>query len=109
MLKRIFLYSYARGRISVKGEYIRAEDSQNRSYGWYIQTGYYLLSEKLQAVARLDSYDDNSHGYGNRIQAFTYGVNWFFSKITKLQINYEYYHGAPSFPGVILARFQAGF
>lgn len=98
-------------QLSVKGEYIAARDYQTDKCGWYIQGGYFLVPDKIQAIVKYDSYDANRDIQGDRTDVITLGFNWFFSKITKLQINYE--HHAEGLTGtsenVILAQFQAGF
>ncbi len=98
-------------QLSVKGEYIAARDYQTDKYGWYVQGGYYLVPDKIQAIVKFDSYDANRDIQGDRIDIITLGLNWFFSKITKFQINYE--HHTEGLTGtsenVILAQFQAGF
>ncbi len=98
-------------QISVKGEYISARDDQTDKYGWYIQGGYNLVPDKIQALVRYDSYDLNMDIRGDRNDVITLGLNWFFSKITKLQINYEHHKEelTGTSENVILAQFQAGF
>lgn len=101
----------AHEQISVKGEYISARDYQTDKYGWYIQGGYFLVPDRVQAIVKYDSYDLNMDIQGDRNDVITLGLNWFFSKKTKLQINYE--HHKDVLPGtsenVILTQFQAGF
>jgi phosphate-selective porin len=98
-------------QISVKGEYIFAKDYRADKYGWYIQGGYYFIPDKIQAIVRHDSYDENMDIQGDRADIITLGLNWFFSKKTKLQINYEHHREEliGSTENVILAQFQAGF
>jgi len=102
---------FVREQISVKGEYIFARDYLADKYGWYIQGGYYFIPDKIQAIVKYDSYDENMDIQGDRADVITLGINWFFSKKTKLQINYE--HHTEELTGtsenVILAQFQAGF
>jgi phosphate-selective porin len=98
-------------QLSVKGEYIAARDYQADRYGWYVQGGYYLVPDKIQAIVKYDSYDADRDIQGDRTDVITLGLNWFFSKIIRLQINYE--HHTEGLTGtsenVILAQFQAGF
>ena len=98
-------------QISVKGEYIFARDYQIDKYGWYIQGGYYFIPDKIQAIVRYDSYDENMDIQGDRADIITLGLNWFFSKKTKLQINYEHQRDefADTTEHVFLAQFQAYF
>ncbi|NIM58204.1 MAG: hypothetical protein GTO16_04585 [Candidatus Aminicenantes bacterium] len=98
-------------QISVKAEYISARDYRADRLGWYIQGGYNFVQDKIQAIVRYESYDADRDIEGDRIDIITLGLNWFFSKMTKLQINYE--HHTAGLTGtsedVILAQFQAGF
>lgn len=98
-------------QISVKGEYIAARDYQTDKYGWYIQGGYFLVADKIQALVRYDSYDLNIDIQGDRNDVITLGLNWFFSKKTKLQINYEHHQEGltGTSENIILTQFQAGF
>jgi len=102
---------FVRGGLSVKGEYIFARDDETEKYGWYAQGGYYLIPEKIQTIVKYDCLDTNMHIRGNRSETMTFGLNWFFSKKTKLQINYEYLHeeASESSKNAILIQFQAGF
>ena len=98
-------------QISVKGEYISAKDYRADRLGWYVQGGYNFIPDKIQAIVRYESYDADRDIEGDRIDIITLGLNWFFSKMTKLQINYE--HHTEGLTGtsenVILTQFQAGF
>lgn len=98
-------------QISVKGEYIAARDYQTDKYGWYIQGGYFLIPEKIQAIVRYNCYDANRDIQGDRNDVIMLGLNWFFAKKTKLQINYEHHQEGltGTSENVILAQFQAGF
>lgn len=103
--------SFVQNQFSIKGEYVLGKDELTERYGWYFQGGYVLIPKKFQALIRYDSYDKNMAVQGDRIGILTLGLNWFFSKKTKFQINYEY-HGKESdepSQNVILAQLQAGF
>lgn len=102
---------FTNGPLSVKGEYILARDAQIDRCGWYVQGGYYLIQEKTQAIARYDFVDRNKDIQGDRLEVITLGLNWFFSKKTKFQINYEYHKEGltKANESVFLAQFQAGF
>ncbi len=75
---------------SLKGEYILGKDEQARKCGWYIQASYYFLPEKFQAVVKCDSIDVDRDINGNHSEVITLGLNYFFSKASKFQINYEF-------------------
>lgn len=102
---------FVRERLSVKGEYIFARDDETKKYGWYAQGGYYLIPEKIQTMVKYDFFDKDREIRGDPAEVVTLGLNWFFSKKTKLQVNYEYHSGEgnESSKTVILIQFQAGF
>jgi len=101
---------FMRGGFSLKGEYIFARDGQIERSGWYIQGGYYFIQKKLQAIVKHDSFDRNMAIRGDQIVVTTLGINYFFSRKTKLLINYEYRRGIDeASENVILAQIQAGF
>lgn len=101
----------ATGRLFLKGEYISAKDEGIDRAGWYVRGGYSFIRDKLQAVVNYDSYDMDLDLDENRSDILTLGLNWFFSRITKLQVNYEYHKQEWVETGdhVFLAQFQAGF
>jgi len=100
---------FIKGRFSLKGEYISARDDITDGYGWYIQGGYYFVSRKIQTIIKFDSFDTMSIR-GDRIDVVTFGLNLFFTKKTKFQINYEYRMGELEKISnhVLLAQLQAG-
>ncbi len=102
---------FIKDRTSLKGEYIFARDNQTERSGWYIQGGYYFIKNKLEAIVKQDSLDRNLAFGEDRIVVITVGMNYFFSRKTKFQINYEYRRESldETFDGVILAQIQAGF
>jgi len=104
-------FSIAKGRHFLKGEYILAKDEDVDRAGWYVRGGYSFIRDKLQAVVNYDSYDMDLDLNENRSDVLTLGLNWFFSKKTKLQVNYEYHKQEWIATGdhVFLAQFQAGF
>lgn len=103
--------SFSQGPAFVKGEYIFARDDRVESAGWYLRGGYSFFKEKLQALINFDSYDRDLDLAGNRIDVLTLGLNWFFSRKTKLQVNYEHHRDefAGTTDNVFLAQFQAYF
>ncbi len=98
-------------QISLKGEYISARDYRADRLGWYVQGGYKIIPDRIQAIVKYESYDADRDIQGDRIDIITLGLNWFFSKMTKFQINYEHHTAglARTSENVILAQFQAGF
>ena len=78
-------------RASFKSEYYYAKDDKLTRNGWYVQGGYFILPNKVQALIKYDVVDMNRTLSGDRVGRTTAGVNWFLSGRTKLQLNYELY------------------
>ena len=99
------------GAFSGRAEYISGQDNQTRKAGWYIQGGYFISTKKIQAVCRLDSYDPDKDAVSDRNDILTFGLNWYFSEKTKLQVNYNSYRkeGSGVSNSALLVQFQAGF
>ncbi len=98
------------GRFSLKSEIIFARDAEVNKTGWYLQGGFFP-SKPIQTVIRYDFLDGDRDTGGDRIIVLTFGLNYFFSKKTKLQVNYEF-HGEEENKisnNVLLAQFQIGF
>ncbi len=102
---------FSKGPAFIKGEYIFAKNDQDESAGWYVRGAYSFIPEKLQALINYDSYDWDLDLAGNRMDVLTFGVNWYFSQKTKLQINYEHHRDefSDTTYDVFLAQFQAYF
>jgi phosphate-selective porin OprO/OprP len=102
---------FSQGPVFIKGEYIFARDDQAERSGWYLRGGYFFIKEKLQGLVNYDSYDRDLDLAANRMDVLTLGVSWFFSRKTKLQVNYEHHRDefAGTTDNVFLAQFQAYF
>ena len=105
-------------RYSFRAEFIRGEEGNTNPYihqGWYAQAAYYVLPEKLQAVFRYDTYDPNVDGvgiYANTANTYyIFGVNCFFNKWVRLQLNYSWRteQGRDMNNNVATAQLQIGF
>jgi hypothetical protein len=103
------LFNYS--AFSVKGEFIQAKDDKISKRGWFVQGGYFFIPKKLQAILKFDSYDKDRDLDDDRSDLLTFGLNWFLSGKTKLQVNYELYRleVAGHNNSAILAQLQAYF
>jgi phosphate-selective porin OprO/OprP len=98
-------------RLSLKSEYIHAEDGPVAKAGWYVQAGFFALPGKLQTLVRYDSLDIDRAIAGDAKNVITVGLNWFILGRTKLQVNYEIHRletGGRENSG-LMAQFQAAF
>jgi len=79
--------SYIAGDFSFKGELYAGKNSGIETRGWYVQPSYYVLPG-IQTLIKYEEWDSDLSVAGNGNIITTLGVNWFYDKTTKLQINY---------------------
>jgi phosphate-selective porin len=99
------------GAWSLVGEFISGKDDLVSRSGWYLQGGYFVLPEKLQAVVKWDTYDRDKDMSGDRTDLFTLATNWYLWKKTKLAVNYNLYRKEDEGTAnqAISVQFQAAF
>ncbi len=87
--KRIGLEGrYLYGPLSLKAEYMKAQDAAVPAYGWYAQAGYRFLP-RWESVFRFEGFDPNERLAEDKEFDTTIGLNYFFVyPTTKLQLNY---------------------
>jgi len=106
-----FEAGYAIARFSVRGEYIYGKDGKTNRAGWYLSTGYFVLPQKLQFLARYDTYDPNTSTTNNISTNYTVGGNFLFNNWSKLQINYTFRteEGTSVKNDYLAVQYQIGF
>jgi len=80
---------YNNSLISFTTEYMKGKDGSTEKAGWYIQAGCFLFSKNVQGIVRYDTYDPDMNISNSISTVYTLGVNFFFDKQSKIQINYE--------------------
>jgi phosphate-selective porin OprO and OprP len=83
-----FEASYVLSRFSVKGEYIFGSDNGTDRAGWYLQTGYFVIPQKLQVLAKYDLFDINTATENSTSISYVFGGNYNFNNWSRLQIFY---------------------
>jgi len=81
-------FSYVLSRFSLKGEYIAGKDGKTNRSGWYVQTGYFIIPQKLQVLAKYDIYDPNTSTPDNISTNYVFGANYNFNNWSRLQAFY---------------------
>ena len=81
-------FSYVLSRFSLKGEYISGKDGKTNRAGWYIQTGYFIVPQKLQILGKYDLYDPNTSTPDNISTNYVFGANYNFNNWSRLQAFY---------------------
>lgn len=85
--------SYQVDSVFLRAEYIHRSDEQARGddrvqRGGYILGGY-RLTDRWEAIARVDAHDPNTDAEDDRFTALTLGANYYFAGQTRLSVNYE--------------------
>ena len=81
-------FSYVLSRFSLKGEYIAGKDGKTSRAGWYVQSGYFVIPQKLQVLGKYDSYDPNTSISDNISTNYVIGANFNFNNWSRLQAFY---------------------
>ncbi len=103
----------------VEAEYMTAQDNGAGSgnllerSGYYFTLGYTPVKDKLQVIARLDSYDKDLNTDLNVVDKYIIAGSWYFSKTTRIQLEYnlvtEEDSDNPINNNLFAIQFQAGF
>jgi phosphate-selective porin len=106
-----FEAAFNSGPWSLATEFITGKDDLVSRSGWYLQGGYFILSEKLQVVIKWDTYDPDRDVSVDRTDLFTLAANWYLWKKTKVAANYNLYRreGEGTTNQAFALQFQAGF
>jgi phosphate-selective porin OprO and OprP len=80
--------SYEYKNISLRSEFLSGKDGTISRQGYYIQAGYYIIPQKLQFIAKLDSYDKNMDKAGDVSTYYIGALNFNFNPVTRLQVGY---------------------
>ena len=103
--------SYVTTRFSVKGEYIAGRDGKTDRAGWYVQSGYFIIPQKLQILGKYDVYDLNTSSADNISTNIVVGANYNFNNWSRLQAFYTIRHeeGTAVDNNYISIQYQIGF
>jgi phosphate-selective porin len=108
--------TYKTGPWLIEGEYLKGEEENSELIvlernGYYLTLGYTLPNEKLQVVARYDNYDPNTVLDNNAINRYVLAANWYFTKITRIQLEYDIVReqDAQIDNNLLAVQFQAAF
>ncbi len=82
--------NYTTQRLSLKGEYIHGVDGITDKNGWYLQAGYFFIPQKLQVLAKYDTYDPSTSKADNISTLYVFGANLNFNSWSRLQAFYTF-------------------
>lgn len=79
---------YEYGPLSLKTEYLKAQDAGVPANGWYAQVGYFILP-RWQPIFKIEGFDPNERTPKDKEYDTTIGLNYFLVyPTTKFQFNY---------------------
>jgi hypothetical protein len=103
--------NYEKKRISLRSEYIKGKDADVTRDGYYVQAGYYILLQKLQAILKYDTYNDDLSLNDDSSSWYIIGLTYNFNSTTRIQAGYTFIdQQGPGLKNNFLAvQFQIGF
>jgi phosphate-selective porin OprO and OprP len=106
-----FEANYTGNRISARGEYIHGTDGETDKAGWYTWVGYYIIRQKLQVIAKYDTFDPDQSKEDNISNNYVIGANFNFNTWSRLQAFYTFREeeGAAVNNNYFSLQFQIGF
>lgn len=75
-------------QFSLRSEYIQGYDSDIIRKGWYVQSGYYVIPQKLQLLLKYDTFDPNTSNVDDISTNYTIAINFAFNNWSKIQMGY---------------------
>lgn len=85
-----FDVSYDYNDYSLRAEYLHGTDKNVNRSGYYIQAGYYVISQTLQTVVKYDVFDKDLDKADNKITDYIIGLNYIISTNSKVQAIYTF-------------------
>jgi len=106
-----FEFNYDYKRLYIRGEYLQGKDGTFSREGWYLQSGYFMLKNKVQLLAKYDVYDPNKSKANDMSTRYVIGATWFFNNYAKLAVNYNFNEeeGSSIKNNYTSIQFQIGF
>ena len=106
-----FEANYTGNRLSARGEYIQGTDGKTNKAGWYTWVGYYIIAQKLQVIAKYDTFDPDKSIEDNISTNYVIGVNLNFNSWSRLQAFYTFREeeGTAINNNYISLQYQIGF
>ncbi len=103
---------YELKQLSMRSEFIQGGDSDIERNGWYIQTGYYLIPQKLQLLFKYDAFDPNLSAHKDITTNYSVIMNYAFNAWARIQTGYtfcEEQKGVNINNNMGVIQFQIGF
>ena len=81
---------YAGEKFYARSEYIKANDGGLKRCGAYASAVWKVVPNKWDVLGKYDYYDSNLSASNNTVSDITLGVNYSFSFLSRVQLNYIY-------------------
>ncbi|NVO11933.1 MAG: hypothetical protein HXX16_18390 [Bacteroidales bacterium] len=81
---------YELKQFSLRSEYIKGYDSNTIRKGWYVQSGYFIIPQKLQFLLKYDTFDPNTSSTNDISTNYTIAINYAFNNWSKVQVGYTF-------------------
>jgi len=104
-------FNYDYKRFYFRGEYLQGKDGSITREGWYLQSGYFVIPNKLQLLAKYDVYDPNKSKTNDLSTRYIVGATYQFNNWAKIAANYNFCEeeGASIKNNFTSVQFQIGF
>jgi len=77
-------------QFSLKWEYIKGQDGDVKRSGWYVQTGYFFIPQKLQLILKYDTFDPQIDKSNDYCENYSIIANYAFNRWTRIQVGYTF-------------------
>lgn len=81
---------YAGKSFYLRSEYIEANDGGLDRCGGHVSGVWKIVPNKWEVLCKYDYYNDDKSAKSNEISDITAGINYYFSYLSRLQLNYIY-------------------
>ena len=83
-------FKYKLNSFTLSSEYISGYDGIIKRDGWYAQLTYFIISNKLQALLKMDVFDPDKNKTNNKLTNYIVGINYGFNDWAKIQTQYTF-------------------
>jgi hypothetical protein len=103
--------NYEFKRFYFRGEYLQGKDAAISREGWYLQSGYFVIPNKVQVLLKYDVYDPNKSKSADMSTRYIFGATYQFNNWAKLSANYNFCEeeGSSINNNFTSIQFQIGF
>ena len=86
---------YKGAQLCGRAEYMASKDGDLKRNGYYGVLLWKCVPDKWEIVGKYDYYNSDTSSDNNAIQDITFGVNYYFAYLSRIQVNYIYTDNQP--------------